>query len=109
MMKARVIGLTSQRVMQNRPRLGEEPRGRRFKSYRPDFPNQRLRGGQRDRLFVYTRFYTRVAYRLAYFFPLSNTLAFSLNCGQFRAILYPAACASASVLNGAQLRSATLL
>jgi hypothetical protein len=67
--------------------LGSGPRGRRFKSYRPDFPNQQLRGGQRGRLFVYTRFHTRVVYRLAYFFTLSYTFfdarffSFPADCG----------------------------
>ena len=31
---------------------------------------QQLKGGRQSRLFAYTRFHTRVAYRLAYFFPL---------------------------------------
>src|SRR5262249_46369698 len=52
--------------------LGSGPRGRRFKSYRPDFSNQQLRGGQCGRLFAYTRF----AYHFARLFPQSDNPRF---------------------------------
>src|SRR5215475_1355478 len=58
--------------------LGSGPRGRRFKSFRPDISNQRLRGGHCDRLFACTRFHTRIACHFAFFFPLSDI--FSLPC-----------------------------